>query len=294
MTLKELFDKYSFDDLYPFLLGFIRGRENNAHNFREAYDLIKLYEPVKNFADKIYIRDRGAEYGAFRYIIRFVEADPWPFALYREIVYEEEGEHNEVHLLAACLYEMTFYGFCEEEITGQGDELGLFWQPKSPLLKAAEIMDRKCNDNWSMRMNRAKRKRIYRQEKSAERLHRLAARDQLMMRMGLAFPKEEIAHIRDMHKGYECFYRSTIADGDERLPYIMKSIKDYQVLTNLKEYEAAYFWLHVPTNFPWPEEPWLAFQRELTEYLGMPIRFGIVEKEASCDEVGGFLLLYKQ
>ena len=143
-------------------------------------------------------------------------------------------------------------------------------------------------------MNRAKRKRIYRQEKSAERLHRLAARDQLMMRMGLAFPKEEIAHIRDMHKGYECFYRSTIADGDERLPYIMKSIKDYQVLNNLKEYEAAYFWLHVPTNFPWPEEPWLAFQRELTEYLGMPIRLGLVATQASCDEVGGFLLLYKQ
>lgn len=30
------------------------------------------------------------------------------------------------------------------------------------------------------------------------------------------------------------------------------------------------------------------------EYLGIPIRFGLVEKGCSCEEIGGFLLLHKQ
>lgn len=293
MTLKELFDKISFDQAYPYLLQMLEGREDNAHNFRETYDLIKLYKPVKNFADKIYIRDRGAEFGGFRYIIRFVEADPWPFSLYRELVYENEGEFNEAHLLAACLNEMTFYGFCEEELTGQEDELGLLWRPKVPQQEAAELLDNKCYENWHHRMNRSKRKRLYRQEQAALKLHAQAEIEQLMIMLEQAFPMEEIVHLRSMKRGYRYFYRSTIADGDERLPYIMKSIRDYQKWGDISEYEAGYFWLHVPTNFPWPEDPWLAFQRELTDFLGLPIRFGVVEKVASCDEVGGFLFLYK-
>lgn len=30
------------------------------------------------------------------------------------------------------------------------------------------------------------------------------------------------------------------------------------------------------------------------EYLSIPIRFGLVEKERSCKEIGGFLLLHNQ
>lgn len=294
MILKDLFDKITFDEIYPYLLPLIPGREDNAHNFREAYDLIRLYEPKKGLVDKLYVEDLGSECTNRRYIIRYVDGAPWPNELAKTVVYEKDGEFNEAQVLATCLWEMTFYGFSEEEITNEGDELGLFWEPEVSLLEAAERMDHKWYENWSVRMNRSKRKRLYRQKRSARRLHKRAMREQLLRRMGLAFPREEIIHLMDMEKGHEYLYRSAIADGDERLPYILKSIKDYQRIGDLDTYEAAYFWLHVPTNFPFPEEPWLAFQRELTDYLGMSIRFGIVQKEASTDEVGGFLLLFKQ
>ena len=61
-------------------------------------------------------------------------------------------------------------------------------------------MDSKYDDNWGCRMNRSKRKRLFRQEKSTERLLKRSARKQLLMRMGLAFPKEEIAHLMGIKK----------------------------------------------------------------------------------------------
>ena len=123
-------------------------------------------------------------------------------------------------------------------------------------------MDSKYDDNWGCRMNRSKRKRLFRQEKSAERLHKRAARKQLLMRMGLAFPKEEIAHLMGIKKP-RGFYRSTIADGDERLHFIMKSFKDYQKIGNLNEYDAAYFWMHVPTYFPGQKNHGWLFSKSL-------------------------------
>ena len=171
MKLKVLFDKVTFDEAYPYLLPLIEGHEDNERNFREAYDLIRSHEPTKGLVDELYIQDRGSEYTDDRYGVRFVDGAPWPNELAKTIVYERDGKLNEAQVPTTCLWEMTFYGFREEETTGSGDKLGLFWEPKVPLLKAAEVMDQKWYMNCGVRRNQSKRKRLYRQKSSVKRRH---------------------------------------------------------------------------------------------------------------------------
>ena len=294
MILKELFDKVSFDEVVPYLLPLIGGERRALHNFREAFDLIRLYEPVKGFAEEVFLRHVEPECRPGYMLVRFVDGDPWPNSLAKEVVFEDEETFADADIVANCLYEMTFYGFCEEEHRGIMDELELLWFPKGQSGFKGENLAEKMNKFIDAPQNRMKRMRFARWGRQLKRLEKITTREALLMRMQLAFPMEEISHLMNMEKGHEFSYRSTIADGDERLPYIMKSIREYQQLGKVTDFEKAYFWLHVPMNFPWPEEPWLQFQRELSEYLGLPIRFGIVSKEASCDEIGGFLLLYNE
>lgn len=194
MTLKELFDKITYDEAYTYQLPLITGHQDNAQNFREAYDLIRSNEPQIGLADEVYIQDREAEYKEQRYNVRFVDGAPWANELAMTIVYENKGEFKEPQVLATRLWETTLYGSSEEDITRSSDEPEPFWESEVPILKAAERIDQQWYENWGVRINRSKRKRLYRQKSTANRIHKTAMREQLLKRMEIAFPREEIIH----------------------------------------------------------------------------------------------------
>ena len=132
MTLYDLFHKVSFDEVVPYLLPLLGDHTSVLHNFRESFDLIRLYEPVKGFAEEVFLRHVDPEVRKGEMLVRFVDGDTWPHALAKEVVFEDDEKIADADIVANSLYEMTFYGFSEEEHTGEGDELGLFWKPVAP------------------------------------------------------------------------------------------------------------------------------------------------------------------
>lgn len=222
MTLKDLFDKITYDEAYPYLLPLITGHQGNAQNFRETCDLIRSNEPQKGLADEVYIPDRGAEYKEQRYIVRFVDGAPWSNELAKTIVYENAGEYNEPQVLATRLSEMTYHSFSQDEYTEEGDEPGLFWEPEVPPLKAAERIDQQWCGNWGVRINRSKRKRLYRQKSTANRFHKTAMREQLLKRMEIAFPREEIIQLMLPISGFMYPLKSTFRKSSG-LPFNIRS-----------------------------------------------------------------------
>ena len=294
MTVKDLFDKVSFDALVPELLPLIDNLPHRLSSFRRAYDLIKCYEPIEGFCPTLWIRQNGPDE---RLSVRFLDGDPWPHALAKKIVYEGEGVFTPERVAAACLWEMTFYGYSEEEILRQGDDLGLYETIEGPLHDKLDWLWKKLVRYYSfggerVRMNRSKRKRFYRLKQRYDSVKKQMAREDLILRMKQAFPIEELRFLMDMDYGDEYFYASGAAEGDDRLPYIRMQM-NYQQL-DFSGFDGAFFQMNVPSNFPWPEEPWEAFQKEMREFVGLPIRFGVVRKEASQEEIGGWLLLYKR
>ena len=56
MKLKELFDKYTFDEILPYLETMEPEREDSMYQFREALDLLKRMEPSKEDCWKVRIK----------------------------------------------------------------------------------------------------------------------------------------------------------------------------------------------------------------------------------------------
>ena len=55
MKLKELFDKYTFDEILPFLKAIEPERGDSLYQFREALDLLKRMEPSKEDCGEVRI-----------------------------------------------------------------------------------------------------------------------------------------------------------------------------------------------------------------------------------------------
>ena len=93
-----------------FVLGSrIEGHEDNTHHFREAYDLISLYEPIRGSATTVWITDDGEVDNAFHIGVRFLDGDSWPHALAKEVIFEEGASHPPWFFMA----EFSFLFFVE-------------------------------------------------------------------------------------------------------------------------------------------------------------------------------------
>ena len=68
MKLKELFDKYTFDDILPYLKAIEPERGDSMYQFREALDLLKHMEPSKENCGKVRIEWYEDEYETDGYV----------------------------------------------------------------------------------------------------------------------------------------------------------------------------------------------------------------------------------
>ena len=57
MKLKELFDKYTFDDIVPFLKEIITDNPDSLPDFRMAFDELRMMKPSDENSEDILIKD---------------------------------------------------------------------------------------------------------------------------------------------------------------------------------------------------------------------------------------------
>ena len=112
MKLKELFDKYTFDDIVPYLKEIITDNPNSLPDFRMAFDELRMMKPSDEDCDDILIKEFLDNDGN-------ILANPvcwnlgysWDECLAKRVVIDNDYPLDGRYVLAGCLWEMTFYGF---------------------------------------------------------------------------------------------------------------------------------------------------------------------------------------
>ena len=204
MKLKELFDKYTFDDIVPYLREIINDNPDSLPDFRMAFDELRMMKPSDENSEDVLIKDFLDKDGNLL-------ANPvcwhlgysWDECLAKRVVIDNDYPLDDRYVLAGCLWEMTFYGFSsmpddEAEIS--------FSIPKEPKNKYDKALYRLQLSHWKHttprryrwkghplctdidyqereNKNRSKRKRDYRVECREKYLEMHSQRENFILKL---------------------------------------------------------------------------------------------------------------
>ena len=290
MKVKDLFEKCSFDELVPFINPLVSERVYGLYCYREAFDFIKGCVSDNNLVDSPILYKDDLDY------LRTTDLDSlcWSDVLSRELVFESDKDINLPKVAANCLWVMTAFGCSLEDRCVKEDQLDRTAKPCGGYYQQYMDMLRKyANDDYlGLPMNGPKRMRLHRLSNRIGYIKEMTARETLFLRMNKAFSLTKICPLIDMDYYKEYVYRSVSSTDDERLDYILQSIRDYQCI-DTSRYDGAFFWVTVSEKHPLTEDKWIKFQKDLHDYLGLPIEFGSYSLSSEQEEIAGFLLLYK-
>ena len=256
MKLYELLSRVSFDGLVPTLNTLIT-KENQLPYFKMAFDELRMMTPTINDdiidvqLDESYIYVDGCQ-------------DRWSNVLGKNIRLEKELPLTDQVLAAHILWEITFFGFSEEEMkanigSNYGDKPKL--QDNIYRRKIQEIEDRQWSNysrgaKWEIsegqkfisydivmevfkrrkKRNRAKRMRDARQERQMVRLRKLAVREEVICKAVATgcISREQVEYIMDIQYGDEHTYCSRAKTPEDRAQYIIGLIDKYSDIDFLK------------------------------------------------------------
>lgn len=322
MTLKELIMQVSFDELLPALKTMTRGYENSLYAFREAYDRLRLMEPEPDFKGEIHVGWHGGMFGEDKWIgVSDLSGDYWSKNLSKEIIVEEGIQLTLNELAAHCLWEITFYGFSEDEITNTFDkmlgrnkaqnkyEIALdkleesIWKHQTPKhlrsrgAYGERLITLEFPLRWrSHRMNRAKRKRKYRQERRKRHLKTMSMRENLVQALSApssSFVRSDVDYLLEVEYGKQYDYTAVVNGTEGRLQYILDSMTKYQQL-DLGQYDNALVCIKVSSRYPLSESEIAEFKASIRAYSKYnDIRFGVVQTDKDKPKVVVTLLLNK-
>lgn len=321
MTLKELIMQVGFDELLPALKALMHGNENSLYAFREAYDRLRLMEPEQDFKGEIHVGWHGGMVGEDKWIgVSGLSGDYWCKGLAKEIVVEEGIQLTSYELAAHCLWEITFYGFSEDEISNTFDrmlgrnkpqnkyEIALdkleesIWKHQMPRRLRSRgtygerLITLEFPLRWGNRINRAKRKRKYRQMRRERYLKQMSMRENLVQALsapGSSFTRQDVDYLLEVEQGRQCDYTAVVSGTEGRLQYILDSMTRYQQL-DLSQYNNAIVCITASSRYPLSEnevEDFKSSVRALLKYDD--IRFGLIQTEEDKPEVRVNLLLNK-
>ncbi len=317
MKLKELFDKYTFDDILPYLKAIEPERGDSMYQFREALDLLKHMEPSKEECGKVRIKWYKDEYDTEGYIsVDNLEGVCWDTGLAKEVVVSEKLHLDEKDVAAHCLWSITFWGFEDEPDPEDGapfdyppkrrnkyDE-ALYklqlsnWKHTTPrryrdkhhpLCTDAEY----CIGRWSCSKNRSKRKRDYRVECRKKFLEKHSQREEFIKKLvhSGSFQREAVEYLHQVESGQYYPYVSRTWDESKRIDYILESIKKYQDV-DFSPYNDVIICLRASSEYPVTEAEKEKLLAGLPEFLkAMSIKIGLGTKESLKQEVEMMLFL---
>ena len=249
MKLYELLSKVSFDGLVPTLNTLVI-KENQLPYFKMAFDELRMMTPTINDdiidvqLDESYIYVDGCQ-------------DRWSNVLGKNITLDDKLKLAEQVLAAHILWEITFFGFSEEEMKANiGRDYGDESHTPDNIYrrKIKEIEDRQWKNysrgaQWEIsegqkfisydiamevfkrreKRNRAKRMRDARQERQMTRLRKLAVREEVICKAVATgcISREQVEYIMDIQYGDEHTYSSRTNSSEDRAQYIIELIDKY-------------------------------------------------------------------
>ena len=314
MKLKELFDKYTFDEILPYLKAIEPERGDSMYQFREALDLLKHMEPSKEDCGEVHIEWSQDEYDEDKYIsVHPLEGVCWDVGLAKEVVVANDLQLDKKDVAAHCLWSITFWGFGDEPDPEDG---GPFAYHRKQRNKYDEALYRIQLSHWKHttprkyrwkghplctdidyrereNKNRSKRKRDYRVECRKNYLRMHSQRENFILKLTRCggFQREEVAYLHQVDEGQFYPYTSRTWDTSKRIDYILESINKYQDL-DFSLYNDAIICLRASSEYPVTEAEKEKLLAGLPESLkAMPIKIGLGTKESMKQEVEMMLFL---
>ena len=314
MKLKELFEKYTFDEILPYLKAREPERGDSMYQFREALDLLKHMEPSKEDCGEVHIEWSQDEYDEDKYIsVHPLEGVRWDVGLAKEVVVAEDVYLDEKDVAAHCLWSITFWGFGDEPDPEDGWP---FDYPRKQRNKYDKALYKLQLSHWKHttprryrwkghplctdidyhereNKNRSKRKRDYRVECRKNYLRMHSQRENFILKLTHcgAFQREEVAYLHQVDEGQFYPYTSRTWDTSKRIDYILESINKYQDL-DFSLYNDAIICLRASSEYPVTEAEKEKLLAGLPESLkAMPIKIGLGTKESMKQEVEMMLFL---
>lgn len=125
----DVLREVEFDEVIKCIVGFYPGQDKNKNGYRDVYQKLLEMKPKKHKLSDMFIsvsmvNANGEEwidvsgvnpFNKKEYGIEFVEWNDWVSMFVKKETLET---FTSAEIAAACLYEMTFYGFDEESIGG--------------------------------------------------------------------------------------------------------------------------------------------------------------------------------
>lgn len=314
MKLKELFGKYTFDEILPYLKEIEPERGDSMYQFREALDLLKRMEPSKEDCGEVRIEWSQDEYDEDKYIsVHPLEGVCWDEGLAKEVVVAENLQLDEKDVAAHCLWSITFWGFGDEPDPEDGWP---FEYPRKPKNKYDEALYRIQLSHWKHttprkyrwkghplctdidyrereNKNRSKRKRDYRVECRKNYLKKHSQRENFNLKLTRcgAFQREDVEYLHEVDEGQFFPYDSRTWDASKRINYILESINKYQDL-DFSQFDDAIICLRASSEHPVTEAEKEKLLAGLPESLkALPIKIGSGTKESMKQEVEMMLFL---
>ena len=319
MKLKELFDKYTFDEILPYLRAIEPERLDAMHEFREAYDLLRRMEPSKEDCGEVRIEWSDDEDEADRYIsVHPLEGVCWDEGLAKEVVLSDELHLEEKEIAARCLWSITFWGF-EDELDPEErnpfeyppEQLNKYdvalykiqlshWKHTTPKHYRSKDYPLYTNAEYCMKRvrankNRTKRKRDYRVERREKYLEMHSHREDLIMKLirSGAFVREDVEYLHQVESGQYYPYVSRTWDVSKRTDYILESINKYQNV-DFSQYDDVIVCLRASSEHPVSETERERLLAGLPASLkALPMKLGVGTKESLKQELEMMLYLNK-
>ena len=314
MKLKELFDKYTFDDIVPYLKEIITDNPDSLPDFRMAFDELRMMKPSDENSEEVLIKDFLDKNGN-------ILANPvcwhlgysWDECLAKRVVIDNDYPLDDRYVLAGCLWEMTFYGF--SSVPDDEAEIS-FSIPKEPKNKYDKALYRLQLSHWKHttprryrwkghplctdidyqereNKNRSKRKRDYRVECRENYLKMHSQREYFIMKLTRcgAFQREEVDYLHQVYEGQYYPYTSRTWDESKRIDYILESINKYQNV-DFSQFDDAIICLRASLEYPVTEAEKEKLLAGLPKSLkAIPIKIGLGTKGAMKQEVEMMLFL---
>ena len=314
MKLKELFDKYTFDEILPYLKAIEPERGDSMYQFREALDLLKHMEPSKEDCGEVHIEWSQDEYDEDKYIsVHPLEGVCWDVGLAKEVVVANDLQLDKKDVAAHCLWSITFWGFGDEPDPEDG---GPFAYHRKQRNKYDEALYRIQLSHWKHttprkyrwkghplctdidyrereNKNRSKRKRDYRVECRKNYLRMHSQRENFILKLTRcgAFQREEVEFLHQVDEGQYFPYDSRTWDASKRINYILESINKYQDV-DFSQFDDAIICLRASSEYPVTETEKEKLLAGLPESLkALPIKIGLGAKESMKQEVEMLLFL---
>lgn len=192
MTLKELFLSVDFDRVWAVLLNHYPEMIGCRIGMKQAYDQIRLITPEPDdVGEKIEV---GIGHDGNRKYIRVMHCSNHyrRIVVGREVIVDPKVNITVEELAAHCLWELTYWGFDDEDTAENFRDHGIGWGTEKPVNKYwAEYQEKdsqwfppvRLEEYTPMTYNRSKRKREYRRIKRLRQLRRYAKIEELQQEL---------------------------------------------------------------------------------------------------------------